>query len=403
MAIIKPLTSYVDFDKDAVQAAAMAARAQQTQGYPSYQKSDAVKQAEELLKQHLANRPSAYSSQYKSQIDGVVSQLENREPFKYDVNGDALYQQYKDRYIHNGQRAMQDTMGQAAALTGGYGSSYAQNVGQQAYNEYMRGLNDVIPELQQLALDKYDRETARLQNKYALYSDLEAQDYSKWQDKQNAYHTELQRLTEDARYKSETDYAKYATRYEEYQKAVEAANKAEEEAAKVEDAKLQKYKFAGVDNETGEYKYYLGDKQYYYAQGINPHSGSINPDIANGTFGASGYQPDNINGDKLTKTGKTAVINGHEQNVWMKPDGTLWMWDDTVNRYVEYNNYVEVDTDATRSFIGGVMTEREFASRNQGKYASYKDYLESTIDKWLTDGKLNDTEAATLMIRYGLT
>jgi hypothetical protein len=107
-------------------------------------------------------------------MDSLMSQIQNRKAFQYDVNGDALYQQYKDRFIHNGQRAMQDTMGQAAALTGGYGSSYAQNVGQQAYNEYMMGLNDVIPELYQLARDKYDRETSRMKEQYAMLADLDA-------------------------------------------------------------------------------------------------------------------------------------------------------------------------------------------------------------------------------------
>ena len=36
----------------------------------------------------------------------------------------------------------QDTIGSAAALTGGYGNSYAQNAGNQAYNQYLLGLFD---------------------------------------------------------------------------------------------------------------------------------------------------------------------------------------------------------------------------------------------------------------------
>ena len=47
----------------------------------------------------------------------------NRPDFQYDANGDALYRHYKDQYTELGKRAMQDTMGQAAALTGGDGSS----------------------------------------------------------------------------------------------------------------------------------------------------------------------------------------------------------------------------------------------------------------------------------------
>ena len=321
----------------------------------------------------------------------MVSQLTNREPFRYDVNGDALYQQYKDRYIHNGQRAMQDTMGQAAALTGGYGSSYAQNVGQQAYNEYMMGLNDVIPELQQLALDKYDRETARLQDKYALYSDLDAQDYSKWQDKQTDYYTELERLQ-----------SQYASEYEAYQKQVEEAQKDAEEDAPY---KLQKYKYAGED-ENGKNIYYLGDKTYTYAKGINPHTGTVNPDAEKGTFGQSGYQPNNIKGEKLTWTGQYATMNGHQQKVWMLPNGTLWMWDDKSNSYVQQNGYVEVDnTAAIKNFVSVLASKREFGNNDKGKYNSYKNYnayVEAMIDEWLTAGKMSEGEAATLMVKYGL-
>lgn len=402
MVRVKPLSYYTDLDQSVRQTAATVAGAQQTQGYPTYQKSDAVKQAEELLKQHTASRPSAYSSKYRSQIDNIASQLANREPFKYDVNGDALYQQYKDRYIHNGQRAMQDTMGQAAALTGGYGSSYAQNVGQQAYNEYMMGLNDVIPELQQLALDKYDRETSRLQNQYALYSDLDAQDYSRWQDDQNAYYNELQRLTEDARYKSEMDYSQYASEYEAYQKRMEAA---QEDDKGDEPYKLQKYKFAHVD-ENGKYQYYLGDKLYSFDEGVNPHSGLVNSDIEHGTFGASGYQPNNIKGEKLTWTGQYATMNGHQQKVWMLPNGTLWMWDDKVNRYVQQNGYVEVDnTAAIKNFVSVLASKREFGNNDKGKYDSYENYnayVEAMIDEWLTAGKMSEGEAATMMLKYGL-
>lgn len=196
-------------------------------GYPAYEKSDAVKQAEAQLQQHTSSQPSAYRSQYQDQMSSLLTQLQNRPNFRYDADGDALYRQYKDRYIHNGQRAMQDTMGQAAALTGGYGSSYAQNVGQQVYNEYMMGLNDVIPELYQLARDKYDRETANLQDRYAMYANLEAQDYSRWQDKQRIWYNQLDRLADKARYEAEQDWSRYASgynaAYDRYQKAAEEA------------------------------------------------------------------------------------------------------------------------------------------------------------------------------------
>ena len=69
--------------------------------------------------------------------------------------------------------------------------------------------------------------------------------------------------------------------------------------------------------------------------GVNPYSGTKNPDAKNGTF-SNGYQPNNINGKKLSKTGELCVVNGVTQNVWKTPDGKEWYWDGTENRYIEY-------------------------------------------------------------------
>ena len=173
---------------------------------PAYEKSDALKQAEAQLQEHISNQPAAYSFQYQDRMNDLLTKLDSRPSFQYDADADALYQYYKDRYVQNGQRAMEDTMGQAAALTGGYGSSYAQSVGQQTYNEYMQGLNDVIPELYQLALSKYNQDTASLQDQYAMYANLDAQDYSRWQEEQDRWYDQLDRLTDNARYEAEQDY-----------------------------------------------------------------------------------------------------------------------------------------------------------------------------------------------------
>ena len=98
----------------------------------------------------------------------VLNQWMNRQPFQYDVNNDALYQQYKDRYMRAGQMAMKDTIGQASALTGGYGNSYATAAGNLAYNEYLAKLNDKVPELYQMAYEQYQDEGDRLKDAYAM-------------------------------------------------------------------------------------------------------------------------------------------------------------------------------------------------------------------------------------------
>ena len=104
--------------------------------YKPYMESDAVKQAQSMLQQQMSNKPGQYTSPWHTQLNDTINKILNREKFSYDLNGDALYQQYKDQYTTQGQMAMMDTMGQAAALTGGYGNSYAQSVGQQAYQGY---------------------------------------------------------------------------------------------------------------------------------------------------------------------------------------------------------------------------------------------------------------------------
>lgn len=159
-----------------------------------YQQSDAVTKAQEMLQNQLSNKPGQYTSQWQSQLNDVMDKILNREKFTYDLNGDALYKQYKDQYTNQGKMAMMDTMGQAAAMTGGYGNSYAQNVGQQAYHGYLQQLNDKIPELYNLALSKYQMEGDDLARQYSMLGTQENQDYNRYRDAVSDYNTELSRL-----------------------------------------------------------------------------------------------------------------------------------------------------------------------------------------------------------------
>lgn len=154
-----------------------------------YTESDAVKKFRENME-----KQAAYQSQWQPQIDNTMNSILNRKDFQYDVNGDALYQQYKDRYVNLGQQAMMDTMGQAAKLTGGYGNSNAQMVGQQAYHGYLQGLTDKIPELAQLAYQRYAQQGQDLYQKYGLLNTQEQADYNRWAAERdylyNLYNTE---------------------------------------------------------------------------------------------------------------------------------------------------------------------------------------------------------------------
>lgn len=177
--------------------------------YGDYEESDIVKDAYAALQTQLAQKPGEYKSAWQTQLDDTIKKILNREKFSYDLNGDALYQQYKDKFIQQGKMAMGDAIGQASAMTGGYGNSYAQSVGQQMYQKELQNLNDVVPELYQMALDKYSREGQELYNQYAMLGDAEDKDYGRHRDSVTDWLTERDYLA--GRYDSERgfDYSKY--------------------------------------------------------------------------------------------------------------------------------------------------------------------------------------------------
>ena len=150
--------------------------------YEDYVMGEDAQGAKDALDAHNANKPGEYQSQWQTQLDTLMNSIMNRDKFSYDLNGDALYQQYKDKYIQQGKLAMGDAIGQASAMTGGYGNSYAQSVGQQQYQASLDNLNDIVPELYQMALDRYNQEGQDLYNQYGLVMDRENTDYGRYRD-----------------------------------------------------------------------------------------------------------------------------------------------------------------------------------------------------------------------------
>lgn len=149
----------------------------------------AYQEALRALLEAQKNAPT-YANSYESQLKDLYDQITKRGKFQYDINEDALYQQYAQQYAQKGQMAMMDTMGQAAALTGGYGSTYGQAVGQQQYDAYLQQLNDVVPELYQMAYAQYQDEGDRMQQQYAMLGDLADDEYDKYRDAYNQWLTE---------------------------------------------------------------------------------------------------------------------------------------------------------------------------------------------------------------------
>ena len=157
---------------------------------PEYEKSQAVKDAENKLKQWENTKPDEYKGKYDAQIESLVNEILSREDFSYDMQSDPLYQQYRQLYAENGQTAMRDTVGQAAALTGGYTNSYAVTAGNQAYAEYLDQLNDIALELRDRAYEMYSDEGDRLIEDVTLLRGLDGDDYDKYLDTLEQYYSD---------------------------------------------------------------------------------------------------------------------------------------------------------------------------------------------------------------------
>ena len=211
-----------------------------TRNPDSYTPDSIVGKAEAALNNHLTEKPAAYTSAWQEQLKNTIGKITKRDKFSYDVNGDALYQQYKDKYIQQGKMAMQDTMGQAAAMTGGYGNSYAATVGNQAYQAQLNNLNDIVPELYQMAYDRYNQETQDLYNQYSLYADRDNTDYGRYRDTVSDWQTDRNYLANRFDSERNFDYGKYS------------------------------------DAETSKQAQFNADKEFAYSQYINDYNNAYN-------------------------------------------------------------------------------------------------------------------------------
>ena len=113
----------------------------------------------------LSSKPSAQNSQVFShspevgmnRINQTLNPMANPSPFlpvmgesqqggtpSIQIDEAALFDQYADYYKRQGMLAMEDTVGRASALTGGYGNSYAEVAGNQAYDSHIADYLKVI-------------------------------------------------------------------------------------------------------------------------------------------------------------------------------------------------------------------------------------------------------------------
>lgn len=220
----------------------------ENQGAPKYTESPEVTDRKQQLTQIESAKPPTYVRDEGGYIQQLTDEILNRKPFSYDFNADPVYQQYKDSFIHNGKVAMMDTAAQAANLSGGYANSYAASAGNQAYQNYLLQLQDVLPELYQAAYNRYvNEETSKRNNlnmlneqenfkygiyrdqvgdwqsdrsyAYGAYGDAWNRDYGKYRDDVSDYYSQLDYIAgrhdkEDANYMWDSEMKEKVHQYD---------------------------------------------------------------------------------------------------------------------------------------------------------------------------------------------
>ncbi len=186
-------------------------KASGTEGLIKYAKDDVYDEAVRYIMgegsfTYQEGEPS-YQGKYDSQIEKLFRELSNVKKFSYNPLNDELYKYYQKEYLREGERAMEDVLGELAAVTGGVASSYAAGVAAQSRNYYNEKLTDKIPELYEAAYERYLDEIGIKEDKLKTLLDMRDDDYEIYKDEVEQYNRN--REFEYEKFLDEQDYEKY--------------------------------------------------------------------------------------------------------------------------------------------------------------------------------------------------
>lgn len=174
-----------------------------------FQRSDSTEQAYDEYEALRASAPGSYVSSFAVELAQLYDQIAGRQPFRYDPAEDAAYARYAAAYQRQGRAAMENTLGKAAALTGGYGSTYAETAAWDAYGSYLDKLADQTGALADNARKQYQQEGEALLERYKLLQQQEQAEYKRYREDYDAWRSD----TADALKRAQTEENRDVTLY----------------------------------------------------------------------------------------------------------------------------------------------------------------------------------------------
>jgi len=357
-----------------------------------------VVDANNFLSSQLEQIRSGRTS-YTDQVESLFNKYMNREDFQYDVSEDQLFQQALASAMGSGKTAMQDTIGQASALTGGYGSTYATSAGNQAYNSFIEDAYNNLPEYYNMALQAYQMEGDEMLQQFNMAATLDNQEYGRLIDSYNAG-------VEDRNWQ-------YNTAFNEYTTSVNNAYNS---------ANLQLNEHAQIGNNL--YNTYLVDADYYdtkYKEGYQTWLDGVNSAVnLAGMQNTDWWKQTELDykkeRDKVADSQwerqfgleQTKVSNSNKTDYY---EGIIKEMEDKYAGYMSPEDQKASQSSRTNTFKASILTSNELAKRGyttsvdgkQKSYDNYNQYVSDVIEKQYNNGQLTEQEVAYLVKYYGIT
>lgn len=373
----------------------------------------AVQQADRYLSEMLQKIQSGKTS-YSDKLSEMMDTIMNREKFSYDVDTDPLFQQALASAMNKGNQAMQDTIGQASALTGGYGSTYATTAGNQAYNSLIEDAYDNVADYYNMAMQAYQMEGDELYRQYGMLYDADASEYNRnltAYDATSAHRNQLYNEAYANFRDTKTDALNYANlQISEHNQLVNDAYTAYNVAAN-EEATAYERDYQNWMNMVNQANTMAGMQQTdWWNQSNQEFQATENQ--KNRDFQASEAEKDRA---------FTASENAKNRAASRSGGGGGGGGGYLIDEWIQNGKIEELANSKTvKSFQSSIYNESEFNKRGKKatingqsqRFDSYDDYVVAKIEQWMKPGNnrwtsgitgnLTEDEAIYLIRYYGL-
>lgn len=156
-----------------------------------------------------------FQNPYQDAYDKALNAVMNQKGWSYNPENDMAYQAAKKQYLREADRATKNTMGQAAAMTGGIPSTAAVNAASQAGDYYRTQLSDQLGSYMDRS---YQRYVDAIGNDFDRLSAIRSMS----NDARDQYDTDrnfgYNQWTDDLGYRTDREQADYERKQDEYNK-----------------------------------------------------------------------------------------------------------------------------------------------------------------------------------------